>query len=483
MASSSSDFHVMFIPYMAPGHMIPMLDIAGLFAENGVRVTIITTPNNADRYINHKIFRPLITLKLFPFPTLQAGLPKHCENITDAPTPAMSIRFLRAVDMLRPEIETFIRQTKPQCIFSDVLFPWTSQIAIELGIPRLSFCGSGFFNLAVSLAIQRFKPHENVESDSTKFVVPTLPHRVLLTRSQLPDIMKSRTTFSQLFDQLNEAESKCYGMVVNSFQELESGYGDYYRKTIGIKAWHVGPTSLYKGTPPTSSEKYECLTWLDGKEQNSVLYICFGSLTRLCKTQIDEIATALEDSKHSFIWVLTKILKTGEEEEEEQNGGDEWWLPNGFEKRMNEKQKGIIIKGWAPQISILSHPATGGFLTHCGWNSILEGVAAGVPFVTWPIMADQFSNEQLLTQVLKIGIPVGNEVWRIWATEETPLIDREMIKKAMVKVMDGGDGEEAMEMRNKVAMMSELAKKAVEKDGSSIKEFNDLIQDIKSYKP
>lgn len=77
-----------------------------------------------------------------------------------------------------------------------------------------------------------------------------------------------------------------------------------------------------------------------------------------------------------------------------------------------------MIWGWAPQVLILSHPAIGGFLTHCGWNSTLEGVCAGVPMITWPLFAEQFYNEKFIVQVLRIGVRVGAEYAVKWGEEE-----------------------------------------------------------------
>ena len=73
------------------------------------------------------------------------------------------------------------------------------------------------------------------------------------------------------------------------------------------------------------------------------------------------------------------------------------------------KGKGLIIRGWAPQVLILDHEAVGGFMTHCGWNSTIESIAAGVPMVTWPLYAEQFCNEKLVKDVLKIGVDVGRK--------------------------------------------------------------------------
>ncbi|XP_042957819.1 UDP-glucose flavonoid 3-O-glucosyltransferase 7-like [Carya illinoinensis] len=109
-----------------------------------------------------------------------------------------------------------------------------------------------------------------------------------------------------------------------------------------------------------------------------------------------EIAMGLEASGQQFIWVVKKDKNEKEDED---------WLPMGFEKRM--EGKGLIIRGLAPQVLILDHEAVGGFVTHCGWNSTLEGVTAGLPMVTWPLFSEQFVNEKLVTEVLKIGVPVG----------------------------------------------------------------------------
>lgn len=116
-------------------------------------------------------------------------------------------------------------------------------------------------------------------------------------------------------------------------------------------------------------------------------------------------------------------------------------------------------------------------MTHCGWNSILEGVTAGLPMVTWPIFAEQFYNEKLVTQVLKVGTSVGNEVWKAWATVETHLIGRDKIKTTVDIVMGGG--EEAERMRRKARELGELANNAVKQGGSSYNNIKDLIRGIK----
>ncbi|KAL0559710.1 hypothetical protein IC582_000077 [Cucumis melo] len=217
-----------------------------------------------------------------------------------------------------------------------------------------------------------------------------------------------RNDVTEYMNRAYESDSKCYGIVMNSFYELEPEYADCYKNLLGRKAWMIGPlllcTQESKEKARTGNisaiDEHECLKWLDSKKTNSVVYVCFGTLTKFNSNQLKEIANGLEACGKNFIWVVRKVKREEKEKEE-----DEDWLSKGYEQRM--EGKGIIIRGWAPQVLILDHPAVGGFITHCGWNSTLEGVVAGVPMVTWPVAAEQFYNEKLVTEVLKIGVGVG----------------------------------------------------------------------------
>ena len=172
----------------------------------------------------------------------------------------------------------------------------------------------------------------------------------------------------------------------------------------------------------------------------------------------------LEASEQQFIWVVKKDKNEKEEED---------WLPKGFEKRM--EGKGLILRGWAPQVLLLDHEAVGGFVTHCGWNSTLEGVTAGVPMVTWPLSAEQFYNEKLVTQVLKVGVDVGV---RRWIRVVGDCIKRDAIEKAVKRIMVG---EETDGMRSRAKVLGEMAKRAVEEGGSSYSDLNALIEELKLH--
>ncbi|GMN72457.1 hypothetical protein TIFTF001_055621 [Ficus carica] len=123
-------------------------------------------------------------------------------------------------------------------------------------------------------------------------------------------------------------------------------------------------------------------------------------------------------------------------------------------------------------------------VTHCGWNSIIEAVSAGKPMITWPLSAEQFYNEKLVTDVLRIGVAVGVREWSfdVWQLGKE-LVKREQLEKAVEFLMGGGGGgEEAADMRKRVRNLAEDAKKAVETGGSSQTNLMALINELKYLK-
>ncbi|XP_002518722.4 uncharacterized protein LOC8288161 [Ricinus communis] len=469
-----SELYFFFFPFMAQGHSIPLIDMAKLFASRGQKVSIITTPVNApdisksiqrSRVLGHKI-----DIVIIKFPCVEAGLPEGCEHLELVTSPEMVSVFFQATTILAQPLEHLLKKYCPDCLVSDTFFPWSNKVASKFGIPRIVFSGTCFFSSCASQCMYLYQPCKNVSSDTDVFVIPNLPREIKLTRNQLPEFVKEETSFSDYYRKVKEAEAKSYGVLVNSFYELEPTYADHYRNVLGIKAWHIGPISLCNSNnqdmlnrgKEASIDENECLEWLNSKKPNSVVYICFGSLANFVSSQLLEIAMGLEDSGQQFIWVVKKS-KSNEED----------WLPDGFEERM--KEKGLIIRGWAPQVMILEHKAVGGFVTHCGWNSTLEAVSAGVPMVTWPVSAEQFYNEKLITEVLRIGVAVGAQKW---LKLEGDGVKKEAINKAVTQVMVGG--KEAEEMRCRAEKLGEMAKKAVAEGGSSHSDFNTLIEGLRS---
>ncbi|KAJ6965153.1 scopoletin glucosyltransferase-like [Populus alba x Populus x berolinensis] len=358
----------------------------------------------------------------------------------------MTAKFLKATTLLQAPFEKVLQECHPDCIVADMFFPWATDAAAKFGIPRLVFHGTSNFALSAAECVRLYEPHKKVSSDSEPFVVPDLPGDIKLTKMQLPDYVRenAENDFSTFLKACKEAELRSFGVVVNSFYELEPAYADYYKKVLGRKAWNVGPVSLCNRDTEdkagrgkeTSIDQHECLKWLDSKKPNSVVYICFG----------------LEASGQQFIWVV-KRNKKGQEDKED-------WLPEGFEERM--EGMGLIIRGWAPQVLILDHEAIG---------------TAGKPMVTWPIFAEQFYNEKLVTEVLKTGVGVGAKEWLRMHGDH---VKSEAVEKTITQIMVG---EEAEETRSRAKKLGETARKAVEEGGSSYSDFNALIEELRRRRP
>ncbi|XP_050366972.1 UDP-glucose flavonoid 3-O-glucosyltransferase 7-like [Argentina anserina] len=482
---SHQQLHIFFFPFMAPGHSIPAIEIAKQFASYSVKSTMITTPLNAPQFSkvtqNSKQlgFDHEIELLFLQFPSVEAGLPQDCEQYSSATTQEMELKFFKAVTLLEPQLEKVLSKHRPHCLVVDALFPWATNAAAKFGIPSLLFHGTGFFSLCASKSMLIHQPHLKLSSDSESVVIPDFPVEITMKGSDIPAYLKLNleNEFTKLFKSSKDAEERSYGVIVNSFYELEPDYADHFGKIFGKKKWHIGPVSLYNKAAEEKAgrrciersveEVHECLHWLKSKKPKTVVYVCFGSLTNFSDSQLLEIAEGLEASGQEFIWVVNKEKKDKEE-----------WLPEGFEQRV--EGKGLIIRGWAPQVLILEHQAVGGFLTHCGWNSILEGVSSGVPMITWPVSAEQIFNEKLVCEILKTGVAIGGQQWGTFGdinVEIEASVKRVAIQKSVSLIMVD---EKAEAMRDRAKELGKMARRAVEEGGSSFKDLSVLIDELRS---
>ncbi|XP_010505226.1 PREDICTED: UDP-glycosyltransferase 73C3-like [Camelina sativa] len=475
--------HFVLFPFMAPGHMIPMIDIARLLAQRGVTITIVTTPHNTARFKN-VLSRAIesglpINIVHVKFPYQEAGVPEGKENIDSLDSMGLMMApFIKAANMLEEPVMKLMEEMKPRpsCIISDWCLPYTSKIANKFNIPKLVFHVMGSFCLlCMHVLRQNLEILQNVKSEKEYFLVPSFPDRIEFTTPQLPVKANASGDWKVFMNEMVKVEYTSYGVVINTFEELEPAYVKDYKEARAGKVWSIGPVSLCNKVGADKAERGnkaaidqdECIKWLDSKEEGSVLYVCLGSICNLPLAQLKELGLGLEESRRPFIWVIRSWEKNNELAE--------WISQSGFEERI--KERGLLIKGWSPQVLILSHHSVGGFLTHCGWNSTLEGITAGLPLLTWPLFADQFCNEKLVVQVLKAGVRAGVEMPMKPGEEEKigMLVDKG-VKKAVEELM--GESDEAKDRRRIAKEIGELAQKAAEEGGSSHSNITFLLQDI-----
>ncbi|KAF7112151.1 hypothetical protein CFC21_112089 [Triticum aestivum] len=238
-------------------------------------------------------------------------------------------------------------------------------------------------------------------------------------------------------------ESSCF--VVNSFAALEAGC---FRDALAAKrVFMVGPLSEAAGVRGGGSEPAEVCAWLDGFYDGSVVYICFGSQEALSPAQAACVAEALRLSPTAaFVWVARGSTV----------------VPEGFEAAT--ASRGRVVRGWAPQLDILRHRAVGWTLTHCGSNSVMESVAAGVALLTWPMAADQFTKAWLLAEA-GAAVPVAE------GADAVP--DAEKMASAISKAVASEEGEST---RKRAVELGRNVAAAVTAGGTSCSDLQELVR-------
>jgi hypothetical protein len=210
----------------------------------------------------------------------------------------------------------------------------------------------------------------------------------------------------------------------------------------------------------------DIMQWLDHQPSSSVVYLCFGSMGSFGVEQVKEIACGLEQSGHRFLWSLRQPPPNGKMEAPSDYVNSAEVLPEGFLDRTSEIGKIIVL---APQVDILAHPSIGGFVSHCGWNSMLESIWFDVPIATWPLYAEQQFNAFLM--IVEFGLAI--EIQVNYRMDDCEIVRAEEIEKRIRGLMEFD-----IKKREKLKEISENSRKALMKDGSSYTWLGRLIQDM-----
>lgn len=356
---------------------------------------------------------------------------------------------------MQPHFEQML-ETLPSVSFivSDGFLWWTQHSASKFGIPRLVYYGMSSYVEAVCREAATSGIINGPQPDDEPVMLNRFPW-IRISKNDFEPEFRNPDPKSLSFEfhtNVFSSTAKSFGMVVNSFYELEPVFVDYLKKESGHKSYYcVGPFCLaeeQRNKLSVESRKPTWMEWLDKKK--AVLYVAFGSQAEISREQLKEIAIGLEESEVEFMWVIRK---------------KEWELPQGFEERVEER--GIIVREWVDQREILSHKGVKGFLSHCGLNSVLEGICGGVPILAWPMMAEQHLNAKMVEEEIKVGLRVDT-----YHGSMRGLVKGEGVRRMIRELMEGEKGREA---RNKVEELAVMAKKAVAEGGSSWRALDSLL--------
>ncbi|XP_009800982.1 UDP-glycosyltransferase 91D2-like [Nicotiana tabacum] len=393
---NTDKLHVVMFPWLAFGHIIPFLELSKFIAQKGHKISFISTPKNIDRLPKLPLeFSNSITFVKIPLPKVD-GLPENAEATMDITTEEI-IYLKKAMDGMEKEVTKFLEKNSPDWIIQDFAQYWLAPISAKLGISRIFYCIINAWFIAF------FGSTENMVN--TNSGTPPTVEDFLVPPKWIP--FETKAAYRR-----HEAR-----WMVGSSQKNVSGVSDLYRNGVTMTGadatifrhcyefegqWlklledlHNIPMIPSGLMPPMvkniDDEKnnqswMSIKEWLDEKPKGSVVYVALGSEVTIGLNDINELALGLELSRSPFFWVLRKPSKSGNTDPIE--------LPEGFEERI--KGRGIVWKSWAPQLNILSHDSVGGFLTHCGWSSIIEGLMFGHPLIMLPFLVDQGLNARIL---------------------------------------------------------------------------------------
>ncbi|KDP40183.1 hypothetical protein JCGZ_02181 [Jatropha curcas] len=462
--------HVLVFPYPAQGHLIPTLDLTHQLATSGLTITILVTPKNLPLLNPILSKHPSIQTLILPFPSHNL-IPPGAENAKDLPPNYTPIIAQALCQLYEPLLDWFkSHPSPPRIIISDILLGWTQTLACQLNIRNIVFSPSGAMALSVIYTLWTNLPKKDINDQVLLSSIPNCPTiRWENISSMYRNYIKKDDSLSKVWMDLFLGDMASWGLIFNSFSEMERVYLDHLKRQLGHdRVWAVGPLLPCNDKDTGACRPAErggassvsvegVTTWLDKCKDHSVVYICFGSQAVLRNSQIAEIASGLEKSGVHFIWCVKEPTAA------QGSGGSYGRIPSGFENRV--AGRGLVIRGWVPQVVTLGHRAIGAFLTHCGWNSVLEGVVAGVPMLAWPMTADQFSDAFLLVNVLNVGITVCEGADTVPNSAE--------LAKVFVKSVS-----ENLVERTRAKQLSKAALDAIKDEGSSAKDFDCLVHHL-----
>ncbi|KAE8714519.1 UDP-glycosyltransferase 75D1 [Hibiscus syriacus] len=457
--------HFLLLTYPAQGHINPSLQFAKHLIRIGVRVTFITTISASRRMTKVPAAQGL------SFSPFSDGYDDGIKP-GDDPERYLSEFRRRGKEALSDLIITNENEGKPiTCIIYSLLLTWAAEGAREHHIPSalLWIQPTTVFDIYYFY----FNGYESTikdqadESNSKSLIkLPGLPP--LATRD-LPSFFSASNVYNWGLSMFQEQMEVLYEepnakILVNTFDALEPEALKAIDKFKMIAFGPLIPSSFLKDQLDSSlrTDLFQCdsneyLQWLDSKQKSSVVYVSFGSMSVLAKQQVEEIARALIDSGRPFLWVVRNQKLRGEEVTEEDK----------LSCREEIEQFGMIVP-WCSQVEVLSHPSLGCFVSHCGWNSTLESLVAGVPVVAFPQWTDQGTNAKLIEDVWKTGV-------RVSANEEG-IVERGEFVRCLDLTM--GDGEKGEEVRRNAEKWRDLAREAAVDGGSLDMNLKAFVDDV-----
>ncbi|KAI4352472.1 hypothetical protein L6164_006722 [Bauhinia variegata] len=446
---------VLVLPVPAQGHVNSFMSFSRKLVEHGFKVIFV----NSD-FIHKRVMDSWAESKdsfvgsNIEFVSISDGLRPE-DDRTD------TVKVISGLTNAMPaQLEKLIEDVicvngKISCIVADVHMGWALEIASKLGIKRAALFTYAAAMLALLDSIPRMIDYGIIDSNGTPIqkrtfqLSPNMPvmHTDQIWWSNNGDLDSQKETFHYnkgFLQILNSTE----WWLCNTTYELERGPLSFLPKLLPIGPFMENSQST-RSLGQFWEEDLDCLNWLDQQPPCSVIYVAFGSFTLFDAHQFKELALGLRLTNRPFLWIVRSDV----------NINTKYEYPNEFKGNVGK------IVGWAPQKQVLSHPAIACFISHCGWNSTIEGLWNGVPFLCWPYFCDQFFNKQYICDEWKLGLGFDLDASGIVSSGE--------IKKKVDQLLDD-ESIRTRSMKLKETLMSNMAE-----DSPTSENFNKFVKWVK----
>ncbi|KAG6626753.1 hypothetical protein I3843_15G067600 [Carya illinoinensis] len=467
--------HVAVLSSLGMGHVIPLLELAKcLVVHHHCHVSFLNITTEASAAQNELLHSP---------GTLPPGLhvidlpPVDISSLVSDETPIVSRLSINLQESLSYSLKSvLIELGKLQALVIDLFCSQAFEISKDLSVPTYSFCTASAAFLALSLYLPGLD--REVECEFIDLESIQVPNCAPVRIEDLAEEVRNRKAddFKWLllhFSRLPMATR----IFLNSWEDLEPvslkaiREHSFYHQIPTPKICAIGPLIKHDDVAMTEAD-VECQAWLDKQPLDSVLLIALGSGGTLTAAQLTELAWGLELSRQRFILVARKPTDASASGMFFNVGGDvndpKAYLPEGFLERT--KGVGLVLPSWAPQLMVLRHPSTGAFISHCGWNSILESISHDVPMITWPLYAEQRMNATMLVEEVGVAVKLTG------GPEKGNIVGREVIERVIRMVMKGDEGKM---MRDRAGELKDSAQKALSFGGSSYESLSCVVEEWK----
>ncbi|OEL27678.1 Anthocyanidin 5,3-O-glucosyltransferase [Dichanthelium oligosanthes] len=471
---------VIYAPPAMSSHLVSMVELGKLLAAHGLEVTVVVGGRTDDGKTAGDAAAGSFAegAAAAAHPELSFHSLPPVARPPDVPAHDYVVQAFELARASNSNLREFLRAASPfpAALVLDFFCGSALDVGADLGIPTYFFFTSSVAGLAELLyhpLIHEQTPLSLRDLGGGHLHAPGIPP---IPVGDLPAAYLDRDgPGNRLFLSLSEQMCNSQGLIVNSFRSLEP------RATEAIVSGLCTPPG--RRTPPlhcigpvvkleeaAGASRHECLAWLDAQPEASVVFLCFGSLGRFSAEQTRQVARGLEASGQRFLWVVRS--PPGEDggpgREPPADPDLDALLPAGFQERT--KDRGFVVRSWAPQVDVLRHRAAGAFVTHCGWNSVLEAVLmGGVPMLAWPMYAEQRMNKVFLVEEMRLAVALEG-------------YDREMVRDEEVatKVRWLMESDGGRELRERTWAAMRRAGEALGDGGESRTSLLELVRQWKS---